>query len=156
MSEAVTIGKEMAYAPGMNRRQQKPDAWSRVLRGFALLVYPILIVNLFIFAAVANEAQKQQVVNAVSRQDSATVPPAAQNAVAAQNAAAARLAMQNLCGWVNLYAFLPVMTVGLLIGIGGWFLSRKRARRRYDYKFQNQMILIVLSVVGLVVYLAVP
>jgi uncharacterized membrane protein HdeD (DUF308 family) len=135
---------------GQDRRQRKPDVWSRVMRGVALLVYPVLIVNLFIFATVAGEAQKRQVVNEASRKDWAPVP------LSTQNTQMARLAMQNLCGWVNLYAFLPVMTVGLLIGIGGIILSRKRARRRYDYKFQNQLILVVLSVVGLVVYLAVP
>lgn len=140
-----------AHAPRLERRQRKPDAWSRVLRGLAFLVYPILIINLFIFAAIAGEAQKHEVV-AQMRQPAPGMAPA----FAAQNAAMARMAMQNFCGWINLYAFLPIMTAGLVVGIGGLFLSRKRARRRSDYKFQNQLILILLSVTGLVIYLAVP
>ena len=155
MNEDVETENQMAYTPGVERRQRKPDVWSRVLRGFTLLIYPVLIINLFIFATVANEAQKQQVVNQASQMRPVAEPPAMQDYHRRQDSAAARLAMQNLSGWVNLYAFLPVMIAGLLVGAVGLVLSRKRARRRYDYKFQNQLILIILSVVGLVIYLVI-
>jgi hypothetical protein len=148
MDSTAGLDKTTQPLPFVERRQRKPDLWSRALRGITLLVYPVLIINLFIFAMVAGEAQKQQVVNENIQQNSALAP-----ALAMQNSAATQLAMQNLSGWVNLHAFLPVMIGGLLISFVGLFLSRKRARRRYDYKFQNQLILIILSVFGLVAYL---
>ena len=133
MNEAVGNGKPAAaYTPGMDRRQRKPDVWARVLRYLALLIYPVLIINLFIFAAIASEEQKA--------------------GMAQQKG---WIAAQDVSSWVSLNAFLPIMLAGALIGIVGLFLSRKRARRRYDYKFQNQLILIVLSVVGLVAYLSI-
>jgi hypothetical protein len=132
MNEVVGNGKPAAYAPGMDRRQRKPDVWSRVLRYVTLFVYPILIINLFIFAAIASEEQKA--------------------GMAQQKG---WIAAQDVSNWVSLNAFLPIMLAGALIGMVGLFLSRKRARRRYDYKFQNQLILIVLSAAGLVAYLLV-
>lgn len=129
MNEAVGNGKPAAYTPGTDRRQRKPDIWSRVLRYVALFVYPILILNLFIFAAIASEEQKA--------------------GMAQQKG---WIAAQDVSSWVSLNAFLPIMVAGALIGIAGLILSRKRARRRYDYKFQNQLILVMLSVGGLFVY----
>ena len=130
MSEDVGNRNPTTYVPGMDRRHRKPDVWSRALRYLALLIYPILIINLFIFVAVAGQEQSR--------------------GMASQKG---WVSAQSASSWVSLHAFLPVMVVGLLIGAVGLFLSRKRARRRYDYKFQNQLILILLSVVGLVVYL---
>lgn len=129
MSERVGNERPAPRAPGMDRRRRKPDVWSRVLRFVALLVYPVLIMNLCIFLSVAGEKQQQEV---VGKMGSVTV--------------------QSVSRWVNLHAFLPVMAAGLAVGGGGLILSRKRARRRNDYKFQNQMILTVLSVGGLFIY----
>ena len=132
MSEATDGGKQTAYTPGMDRRKRKPDAWLRVLRYVTVLVYPILIINFLIFLALTGEEQKQ--------------------AIAGQMGSAS---VQRVSAWVNLHAFLPIMLAGLAVSAAGLFLSRKRARRRYDYKFQNQLILIVLSVCGLFIYLLV-
>ena len=132
MSETMENMSRTAGGGGVERRQRKPDVWSRVLRYVTLLVYPILIVNLLIFLSVAGEEQKQ----AIAGQMGAT-------------------SIQRVSGWVSLHAFLPIMLAGLGVGLVGLFLSRKRARRRYDYKFQNQLILILLSVVGLFIYLVV-
>ena len=52
----------------------------------------------------------------------------------------------------GLQAFLPIMLAGLAIGVLGLLLSRKRARRRSDYNYQTQLILIILSVGGLLIY----
>ncbi len=130
MNEAIGNGTPTAFTPGMDRRQRKPDIWSRVLRYVALLVYPILIINLLVLFAIANEEQKV--------------------AMAGQKG---WIAAQNVSTWISLNAFIPIMVAGALISLAGLYLSRKRARRRYDYKFQNQLIVIVLSVAGLLIYL---
>ena len=123
------------YAPSglPDRRQRKPDAWARTLRILTLLVYPILILNLLIFISVAS----------TDRQLMEAKKLGASNAV------------QNVSGWMSVNAFLPVMIVGLAVAIGGLLLNRKRARRRTDYNFQNQLILVILSAGGLVIYLLV-
>ncbi|MDP2322711.1 MAG: hypothetical protein Q8N51_01615, partial [Gammaproteobacteria bacterium] len=92
MNEGVGTGKPTTYTPGMDRRHRKPDVWSRLLRYLALLVYPILIVNLLIFVAVVTEEQKV--------------------AMAGQKG---WIAAQNVSIWVNLNAFLPIMVAGALI-----------------------------------------
>ena len=118
-----------AARPFVERRQRKADPLARALRYLAVLIYPLLAINFFIFMGVASEDQKL--------------------AATAQNAPTAA---QQVSSWVSLYAYLPIMVVGLVLGGVGLFLSRKRARRRYDYKVQNQLILVVLSVVGLILY----
>ncbi len=131
MSESNVATKSTGgYTPGVERRKRKPDVWSRVLRYLALLVYPVVILNLFIFMSVSGEQQKALMMGKIG-------PSAA----------------EQVSTWVKIYAFLPIMAGGLVIGVTGLFLSRKRTRRRYDYKFQNQLILVVLSVVGLFIYL---
>ena len=131
MNESIAATKPApGYVPGGERRKRKPDVWSRVLRYLALLVYPVVILNLFIFMSVSGEQQKLLMMGKMA-------PSPA----------------EQVSNWVKIYAFLPLMAGGLLIGVTGLFLSRKRTRRRYDYKFQNQLILVVLSVLGLFIYL---
>ena len=123
------------YTPsGMpDRRQRKPDAWARALRVLTLLVYPILILNLLIFISVAST--DQQLMEAKKMGATATV--------------------QSVSGWMSVNAFLPVMIIGLVVALSGLLLSRKRARRHTDYNFQNQLILVILSAGGLIIYLLV-
>ena len=131
MNEPVAAAKTNAvYTPGMDRRKRKPDVWSRVLRYLALLVYPIVIFNLFVFMTVAGEQQKATMMGKMGL-----------------------TATERVSSWVQVYAFTPIMVGGLLIGLTGLFLSRKRTRRRYDYKFQNQLLLVVMSAIGLFIYL---
>ena len=133
MNEPVAAAKPTAgYTPGMDRRKRKPDVWSRVLRYLALLVYPIVIFNLFVFMTVAGEQQKASMMDKMGL-----------------------TATERVSSWVQVYAFTPIMVGGLLIGLTGLFLSRKRTRRRYDYKFQNQLLLVVMSAIGLFIYLFV-
>ena len=133
MSDPIAVAKPTTgYIPGVERRKRKPDVWSRVLRYLALLVYPVVIINLFIFMSVAGEQQKTSMMGKMD-------PTAA----------------ERVSSWVQLYAFTPIMVGGLLIGLTGLFLSRKRTRRRYDYKFQNQLILVSMSAVGLFIYLVI-
>ena len=47
---------------------------------------------------------------------------------------------------------LPLLLAGVLIGVVGLVLSRKRARRRFDYNYQTQLLLVILSVGGLAVF----
>lgn len=129
MNGTAGNGTATAYTPGTDRRKRKPDIWSRVLRYVALLVYPILIINFFFFAAIASEEQKA----GMARQKG-------------------WVAAQDVGTWLSSTAFIPVMVAGAVISLAGLFLSRKRARRRYDYKFQNQLILVVLSAAGLLIY----
>ena len=131
MSESIAATKsKTGYTPGVERRKRKPDVWSRVLRYLALLVYPVVILNLFIFVSVSGEQQKALMMGKMSPSP-----------------------VEQVSNWVKMYAFIPLMAAGLVIGVTGLFLSRKRTRRRYDYKFQNQLILVVMSVIGLFVYL---
>jgi hypothetical protein len=111
------------------RRHRKPDVWSRVLRYTALLVYPLLAINLFTFMGVASEDQK---VTAVQEMGETSV--------------------QQISSWVHFNAFLPVMLIGIVIAVMGLILDQRRSRRRTDYSRKNQMWLLVVSLAGLIVY----
>ena len=113
-----------------DRRHRKPDAWALVFRGLTLLVYPLLIVFLFIFFGVASQDHSQSLAAQMGWQTPGS----------------------NARNPVDLYTFLPILTAGALIGAVGLFLSRKRARRRFDYNYQTQLALVVLSVGGLIVF----
>ena len=52
----------------------------------------------------------------------------------------------------DLFTVLPLLLAGLLIGAAGLVLSRKRARRRWDYNCQTQLALVLLSAGGLAVF----
>ena len=43
---------------GVDRRQRRQDPWRKVLNWLAYVVYPLLILNVFLFMAVASEDQK--------------------------------------------------------------------------------------------------
>jgi len=111
------------------RRNRKPDMWSRVLRYTAFLVYPLLAINLFTFMGVASEDQKVT----AARQLGET-------------------SIQKISSWVHFNAFLPVMLVGIVIAVMGLILDQRRSRRRTDYSRKNQMWLLVVSMAGLIVY----
>ena len=53
---------------------------------------------------------------------------------------------------LQLYTILPLLVAGMLIGAVGLALSRLRARRRSDYNYKTQLILVILSVGGLVAF----
>ena len=111
------------------RRQRKPDLWSRVLRYSAVLIYPLLAINLFTFMGVASEDQHVQ---AVQEMGSSSV--------------------QRVSSWVHFNAFLPIMGIGIAIAVTGLILDKHRSRRRTDYSRKNQLWLLIVSVTGLIVY----
>lgn len=123
--------QNVPYRPGMpDRRKRKPDKWAVSFRWISLLVYPILIVCVFVVVALADVAQRNAVVEQMGRE--------------AEPAAAG----------IGLKTILPLLLVGLAIGVGGMVLSKFRARRRSDYNYQTQLLLIILSVGGLLVFFA--
>ena len=131
--DPVTGGQpqQIPYRPGMpDRRQHKPDLWARIFRYVTLLVYPLLVVFLFIFLGVASADREQ--VNSK------------------QMFGASSWAQVN--SQADFYTLVPLLTAGLLIGIAGLILSHKRGRRRSDYQYKTQLLLVILSVGGLVIF----
>ena len=123
--------QQVPYRPGMpDRRKRKPDAWAVAFRWLSLLVYPVLIVCVFTFVAVADLQQRSAMAQQMGQE------PAAQSA------------------GIGLKTLLPLLLAGLAIGIGGMVLSKFRARRRSDYNYQTQLLLVVLSVGGVLVFFA--
>mgnify|MGYP003591127724 CR=1 FL=1 len=130
MEQPAGQPQQVPYRPGMpDRRNRKPDAWARIFRWVTLLVYPLLVVFFFIFFG---EASKDY------------------NQTQAMKVGAPAPAVHG--GNVDLYTVLPLLSAGALIGVIGIVLSRKRARRRSDYNYKTQLILVILSVVGLVAF----
>lgn len=120
---------QVPYRPGMpDRRQRKPDVWARVFRWVTLLVYPLLVVFFFLFFGLASADHNKEMALKIGAQGTSTGPS------------------------MDLYTVLPLLIAGLAIGAAGLVLSRLRARRRSDYNFKTQLILVILSVGGLVVF----
>ena len=111
-----------------DRRQRKPDVWSRVFRYLTVLVYPLMIVYFLVFAALGDRIQRGKIDGTAEQ-------------------APAEVVRGN-----GGYAILAIMVAGVAIGAIGLFLSFKRARRRSDYNYQTQLFLTLLSAAGLVVY----
>lgn len=131
MEPSAVQPQQVPYRPGMpDRRKRKPDLWALVFRWVTLLVYPLLIVFFFIFFGVASADHNQEL--AVKIGGGAVQPSSASN--------------------MRLYTLLPLLVAGALIGATGLVLSRLRARRRSDYNYQTQLILVILSVGGLIVF----
>ena len=131
--EQTQVGQtqQIPYRPGMpDRRQRKPDIWARIFRYVILLVYPVLVVFLFIFLGVASVDRDRSLSKEMFGPD----------------------AWAQVNSQVDLYTLLPLLTAGLLIGVVGLILSHKRGRRRTDYHYQSQLILVILSVGGLAVF----
>lgn len=131
MEQPAGLEKTTPPRTFVERRQRKVDPLSRALRYIALLIYPLLIINFFIFMGVASEDQKM--VETVKQ--------------------VGQVSAQRVSSWVHLNAFLPIMIAGLLIGIVGIVIDSRRSRRRSDYSRKNQLGFIILSVIGLVLYL---
>ena len=146
MSEPATENRSGPYPGGSNRRQRRPDPWRRALNYTAYVVYPLLIVNFFLFMAVASEDQKSTMAGRMAR--SASLEGTAE-------AQPEETATQRVSGWVQLYAFLPIMIVGVGIGAAGIVLDRKRARRRSDSSLMTPLVLIMMSVLGMFIYFLV-
>ena len=129
--ETTTTASQAPYRPGMpDRRHHKPDLWAVMFRVITLLVYPLLIVFLFIFFGVASADHSRGIATQMG------VP-----------------APESLPGsHVDLYMLLPLLLAGILVGATGLVLSRKRARRRFDYNYQTQLLLVILSVGGLAIF----
>jgi hypothetical protein len=116
--------------PGEDRRHRKEDGWSRALRLIALATYPLLILNLFILVGVASRDRTAIVVSQYPGQPSP----------------------QLTSSEVYLHAYLPIMAVGMLVGVVGILLDRIRTRRRRDRKYKSQLLCILLSVVGVALF----
>lgn len=130
MDQAAGNGNRVKYKPGMpDRRQKKPDVWERVFRYLTLLVYPILVICVFAFLALADAQQRRNQLRQIDQ------------AAASADVDSAGMAV-----------LLPILVMGLAIGVAGLVLGRVRARRRSDYNYQTQLILVILSVGGLLIY----
>ena len=132
METTTTVSQVQApYRPGMpDRRHHKPDLWAVMFRVITLLVYPLLIVFLFIFFGVASADHSRGIAVQMGVPAPATIPNS----------------------HVDLYTLLPLLLAGILVGATGLVLSRKRARRRFDYNYQTQLLLVILSVGGLAIF----
>ncbi len=115
--------------PG-ERRQRREDGWARTLRYLVAATYILLAVNLFIFIGVASQDYNRTVANQFN---SAAAEPAA--------------------GHAYLQAFLPIMAAGFFVGVAGALIHRKRTRRRSDRHYGGQILCILFSVVGLLLFL---
>ncbi len=150
MSEPVVERRGGRPPDGVDRRRRKQDPWRKVLNLLAYVVYPLLIINVFIFMAVAGEDQK----GAQAMKMEQTVGAAVEEGVYIPQKPVAG-STQNVSSWVHLHAFLPIMVVGIGIGVLGIVLDRKRARRRTDSSLMTPLVLVVLSVTGLLIYFVV-
>ena len=131
MEQPAGQSQPVPYRPGMpDRRKRKPDVWALVFRWVTLLVYPLLVVFFFIFFGVASADHNQELAVKIGG-----------DAVKASSAST-----------LQLYTILPLLAAGALIGAAGLVLHRLRARRRSDYNYKTQLILVILSVVGLVAF----
>ncbi len=129
--EQPSVGQGAPYKKGMpDRRQNKPDIWAKIFRYVTLLVYPVLVICLFAFLSLADAQQRKHQLMQID-----------------QSAATAEAA-----GGAGMHSLLPILAAGLAIGIAGLVLGRIRARRRSDYNFQTQLILVILSAGALLIY----
>ena len=129
MEPAVGQSQPAAYKPGMpDRRQRKPDVWSRVFRYLTVLVYPLLIIYFLVIVSLGDSLQRSKIGQT-------------------EDPASAEVARGG-----GSHAMVAIMVAGVAIGAIGLFLSFKRARRRSDYNYQTQLFLTLLSAAGLVVY----
>ena len=129
MDSSVGQSQPAPFKPGMpDRRQRKPDVWSRVFRYLTVLVYPLMIVYFLVFAALGDRIQRGKIDGTAEQ-------------------APAEVVRGN-----GGYAILAIMVAGVAIGAIGLFLSFKRARRRSDYNYQTQLLLVILSVGGLAIF----
>lgn len=123
--------QQSPYRPGMpDRRRRKPDVWARVFRWITWLVYPLLLVVVLVFLTLADAHSRKNQLAQIDR------------AVAAA----------DVGGDLNLSPLVPILIAGLAVGVVGLALSRVRARRRHDYNYKTQLVLIVLSAGGLLIY----
>ena len=131
------------------RRRRRQDSWRIVLNYLAYLVYPLLLINVLIFVGVASEDQKASAATKIGQAagfDPAVAPEEA--GIGGESPSAA----QSVSGWVQVYAFMPIMLAGIVMGVAGIVIDRKRARRRSDSSLMTPLVLTILSVVGLLIY----
>ncbi len=123
--------QQTPYRPGMpDRRQRKPDVWARVFRWITLLVYPLLLVVVLVLLTLADSQSRKNQLEKIDQAVAAT----------------------DTVGGLNLSPLVPILIAGLAIGVVGLALSRVRARRRHDYNYKTQLVLIILSAGGLLIY----
>lgn len=152
MSQPVVERRSGRPPDGVDRRQRKQDPWRKALNWLAFVVYPLLILNVFIFMGIAGEYQK----NAAASQYQARMEQTEEGvAYIPQQSPADTTATQAVSGWVHLHAFLPIMGVGIVIGGAGIVLDRKRARRRSDASLLTPLVLTMVSVLGILIYFMV-
>lgn len=134
------------------RRRRRQDPWRIVLNYLAYLVYPLLLINVLIFVGVASEDQKASAATKIGQAagiEASAVPAGSGEAAGSPSAA------QSVSGWVQVYAFMPIMLAGVVIGVAGIVIDRKRSRRRSDSSLMTPLVLTILSVVGLLIYFIV-
>lgn len=133
MEPTVKTESPAPYGAGIpDRRQRKPDLWARVFRYLTVLVYPLLILYFIIFFGFASADRDQTL---AARLGSEAIPETSRSQA-------------------DLYTFLPVLLLGVLVGGVGLVLNRQRARRRSDYNYRTQLVLTILSVAGLAAFFA--
>lgn len=138
---------------GGDRRQRQEDVWARALRSIVNFTYILLFVNLLIFLGIAsreyNRANRAKIAAAAQAQAAAGGASVVQQD-AALPADQAEPEPMDRSAYLRVY--LPILGAGLVVGVAGIFIHRKRTRRRSDRHYQGQLLCIVLSVVGLLLY----
>ena len=131
MEESIQIGQNPAPSPPVEeRRHRREDGWARALHYIVMATYVLMIINVFIFIGVASEDYNR--------------------AVAEQFTGPAASPCPGHAGY--LCAFVPIMLAGLVVGIVGALIHRKRTRRRRDRHYGGQLLCVFVSVLGLVLY----
>ena len=127
---AVIVGFSKTALPGINTVSIAIFAALMPARESTGALLILLIVFLFIFFGVASADHSRGIAVQMGVPAPATIPN----------------------GHVGLYTLLPLLLAGILVGATGLVLSRKRARRRFDYNYQTQLLLVILSVGGLAIF----
>lgn len=155
MEPSNGLNNVAAERPPENRRHRKEDGWARALRYLVNATYVLLLINLLIFVGIASaqysQQNKAQIASAAEQGQDASAASIVQNPLPAEQAPPDPAARSDY-----FKVYFPVLGVGLAVGVAGMLIHRKRTRRRSDRNYRGQLLCIVLSVVGLLLYFVFP
>ena len=144
-----------ATPPPTDRRQRREDGWARALRYIVNVTYVLLAINVLIFLGLAsadyNRRNKEDIAAAAQREREAQGVSIPQQPIPVESTPAESAGRSDY-----FKVYLPILGVGLAIGVAGMLMHRKRTRRRSDRNYRGQLLCIVLSVVGLLLYFVFP
>lgn len=131
MESHIQVGQAaVASQPVEERRHTREDGWARALRYIVAATYVVMIINVFIFIGVAGEDYNRTVAERFT--GPATTPSPGHERY--------------------LNSFVPIMSVGMIVGVVGALIHRKRTRRRRDRHYGGQLMCVFVSIIGLALY----